>query len=145
VDAPLGSTAPAGHDGGAADEAGAGAIGARLGEAGAGADEWVARLQGAGVPAVRADGIDHLDLMLNPHMQANDLAVEATLDDGTRFHRSSGGVEFGAQPLRIGRPEPLGASTDAVLTELGYAPAAIADLHDRGVTRPVGHGLNPSP
>jgi crotonobetainyl-CoA:carnitine CoA-transferase CaiB-like acyl-CoA transferase len=32
------------------------------------------------------------------------------------------------------RPTPeLGQHTDAILAELGYAPAAIADLHERGI------------
>jgi crotonobetainyl-CoA:carnitine CoA-transferase CaiB-like acyl-CoA transferase len=127
-----------GPDGG--DSARAEALAAKF--AGAGADEWASRLQAAGVPAVRADGIDHLDFMLDdPHMRANDLSIEATLADGTRFHRSSGGVDFGTQPLRIGRPEPLGGSTAAVLAELGYDAETVADLHRRGITRPVGHGL----
>jgi crotonobetainyl-CoA:carnitine CoA-transferase CaiB-like acyl-CoA transferase len=124
----------------AADQARADALATVFARAGAG--EWETRLQTAGVPAVRADGIDHLDFMLNhPHMRANDLAVEATLDDGTRFFRSSGSVEFGTQVLRVGRPEPLGAATERVLVELGYDPEAIAALDRRGVTRPIGHGL----
>jgi crotonobetainyl-CoA:carnitine CoA-transferase CaiB-like acyl-CoA transferase len=142
---PAGALAPAtpgadGDDNGN-DAALAEAIATALGHGGAG--EWAKRLLDAGVPAVRADGIDHLDFMLNdPHMRANDLSVETELADGTRFLRSSGGVELSAHPIRIGRPEPLGASTDAVLTELGYDAAAIADLHTRGITRAVGHGLN---
>lgn len=136
--APLGWAA--GHDVPGAGAELAEAIAAAFGTASA--DEWESRLRAAGVPAVRADGIDHLDFMLNhPHMRANHLAIEETLDHGTRFHRSSGGVEFGAHALRIGRPEPLGASTATVLAELGYDPETIADLHRRGVTRPVGHGL----
>ncbi|MGH9211675.1 MAG: CaiB/BaiF CoA transferase family protein [Acidimicrobiales bacterium] len=138
-DAPLGWAVARGGDDERDDERAA-AIAAML--ATADAAGWESRLQAAGVPAVRADGIDHLDFMLNdPHMRANELAVEATLTDGTRFFRSSGGVEFGAQTLRIGRPEPLGASTDMVLAALGYDVEATADLHRRGVTRAVGHGL----
>jgi crotonobetainyl-CoA:carnitine CoA-transferase CaiB-like acyl-CoA transferase len=135
-DSDTGTATATGTDGERA-EAIAGALG------GAGADEWAARLAAAGVAAVRADGIDHLDFMLHhPHMRANRLSVEATLEDGTRFLRSSGGVDFAAQPLRIGRPEPLGASTGTVLAELGYDPAEIAELHARGITRAVGHHLD---
>jgi crotonobetainyl-CoA:carnitine CoA-transferase CaiB-like acyl-CoA transferase len=106
------------------------------------AREWETVLQAAGVPAARADGIDHLQFMLNhPHMKANGLSVEDELLDGQRFWRSSGSVEFsGAQP-RIEGAQPLGWATDSVLTELGYNQATIDDLREREIIAAIGDGL----
>ncbi|HEX7096037.1 MAG TPA: CoA transferase, partial [Acidimicrobiales bacterium] len=107
------------------------------------ASQWEIRLLAAGVPAVRADGIDLFDFMLNhPHMRENGLSVPARLADGTEFWRSAGCVEFSHLERRLGDPQPLGASTERILRELGYSDAEIADLEARGVTRAIGHGLD---
>src|SRR5207302_8239207 len=85
------------------------------------AAEWERRLQAAGVPAARADGIDHLDFMLNhQHMKDNGLSISDELADGRRFWRSTGGVEFSNSDPCVGTVNPLGWATDAVLTEIGY-------------------------
>ena len=74
--------------------------------------------------------------------RANGLSIESVLPDGTRFRRSAGSVEFSAAPLVHGMPEPLGNSTATILRELGYDEATIAELDARGVTHPIGHGLD---
>lgn len=108
-----------------------------------GADAWEARLTKAGVPAVRADGTEFGHFMLESEQaRANGLSIPSVLPDGTKFWRSAGSVEFSAAPVVHGMPEPLGNSTEAILGELGYDDAAIADLDARGVTHPVGHGLD---
>jgi crotonobetainyl-CoA:carnitine CoA-transferase CaiB-like acyl-CoA transferase len=108
-----------------------------------GADAWEARLAKAGVPAVRADGTVFGQFMLESEQsRANGLSIPSVLPDGTEFWRSAGSVEFSAAPIVHGMPEPLGNSTEAILRELGYDDAAIADLDARGVTHAVGHGLD---
>jgi crotonobetainyl-CoA:carnitine CoA-transferase CaiB-like acyl-CoA transferase len=108
-----------------------------------GADAWEARLAKAGVPAVRADGTVFGSFMLESEQsRANGLSIPSVLPDGTEFWRSAGSVEFSAAPIVHGMPEPLGNSTEAILRELGYDDAAIADLDNRGVTHAVGHGLD---
>jgi crotonobetainyl-CoA:carnitine CoA-transferase CaiB-like acyl-CoA transferase len=43
-------------------------------------------------------------------------------------------IKFREAPCRVRRPAPdLGADTDAVLRELGYAPQEIERLHREGV------------
>ena len=107
-----------------------------------GASSWEARLAKADVAAVRADGIAHGEFMLeHEQSRANGLSIPSMLPDGTSFWRSAGSVEFSESPVAHGMPEPLGNSTARILAELGYSPAAIADLDRRGVTTPVGHGL----
>jgi crotonobetainyl-CoA:carnitine CoA-transferase CaiB-like acyl-CoA transferase len=103
---------------------------------------WEARCRGEGVPAARADGIDHFDFMLNhPHMRANGLSIEDDLPGIGRFWRSAGCAEFSDLETRHGACEPLGASTAKILRELGYDDGAIAALEAGGVTRALGHGL----
>ncbi len=106
------------------------------------ANDWERTLQATGVPAARADGIDHLDFMLNhQHMKDNGLSIEDELVDGRRFWRSTGGVEFSGSEPYVGTVNPLGWATDAVLTEIGYDQATIDDLRARGIILAVGDGL----
>jgi crotonobetainyl-CoA:carnitine CoA-transferase CaiB-like acyl-CoA transferase len=107
------------------------------------AEKWERRCQDAGVPAVRADSIDHGRFLLeHEHARANGIAIDATLADGTAFVRSTGGCTFSDSARVIGEPEPLGHSTHAILRELGYGDDRIADLEARGITAAVGHGLD---
>jgi crotonobetainyl-CoA:carnitine CoA-transferase CaiB-like acyl-CoA transferase len=106
------------------------------------ADELVAVLADVGVPAVRADGISHAEFMLNDaHCRAVGVSVETEQPGLPRYWRAGPAVHFGAAPTPIASSPDLGAQTAAVLTELGYTDADIADLQARGVTRAIGHGL----
>ena len=108
-----------------------------------GADHWEQICLRAGVPAVRADGIDHGQFLLeHEHSRAIGIAVDATLADGTEFVRSTGGCTFANVPRMLGAPEPLGNSTQKILRELGYDDATIVDLESRGITAAIGHGLD---
>lgn len=110
---------------------------------GADAATWEQRLLGAGVAAVRADGIAHGRFMLDSEQsRLNGLSIPAVLPDGTEFWRSAGSVEYSESPRVFGQPEPLGRSTEGILGELGYDEATIRDLASRGVTTAVGHGLD---
>jgi crotonobetainyl-CoA:carnitine CoA-transferase CaiB-like acyl-CoA transferase len=107
------------------------------------ASTWEKRLLDAGVPGVRADGIAHGKFMLESEQsRANGLSIPAVLPDGREFWRSAGSVEFSESPVVRGNPEPLGNSTERILREIGYDDATIAELYERGVTKPVGHGLD---
>ena len=110
--------------------------------AGRPAQEWESPLQAAGAPAVRADGIDHERFMLgHPHCRENRIAVEADQPGTPLSWRSGPVIEFEGAPTPVRPAGELGARTQAVLRELGYAEARIAELAERGVTRAVGHGL----
>jgi crotonobetainyl-CoA:carnitine CoA-transferase CaiB-like acyl-CoA transferase len=104
-------------------------------------DDVVASLRERGVPAVRADGIDHASFMLHdPHCVDVGVAVDARQPGLPLYRRAGPAIRFDAEtPLA---PSPaLGADTAAVLAELGCTDDEIRELDRAGVTRPIGHGL----
>jgi crotonobetainyl-CoA:carnitine CoA-transferase CaiB-like acyl-CoA transferase len=106
------------------------------------ADEWQTRLLAAGVPALRADGIDHAAFMLeHPHCRENGVSVLAEQPGTPLVARAGPVVEFGEHPTPIEPAAELGAHTAEVLRWLGYAEEAIGDLEARGITRAVGNAL----
>jgi crotonobetainyl-CoA:carnitine CoA-transferase CaiB-like acyl-CoA transferase len=106
------------------------------------ADEWEADLLDAGIPAVRADGINHFDFMLrSEHMRANHLSIEDELEGVGTFWRSSGGVEFSDLGGRTDGCVPLGTDTVRVLTEFGYGADELQSLTASGVIEAIGSGL----
>lgn len=107
------------------------------------ADDWEQRLHAAGVPAVRADGIDHQHFMLHhPQMVANGLARDDDIPGVGVVRRSAGGVELSDVATRTGLPAPLGGRTRAILAELGYSEEERDELERRGVTAALGHRLD---
>lgn len=108
-----------------------------------GADTWASKATGSELAIVRADGTDHGRFMLDSEQsRANGLSIPALLPDGREFWRSAGTADFSRSARRLGEPEPLGNSTRRILSEIGYSDELIADLEARGVTAPVGHGLD---
>jgi crotonobetainyl-CoA:carnitine CoA-transferase CaiB-like acyl-CoA transferase len=107
-----------------------------------GASAWQVQLLAAGVPALRADDIDHGEFMLeHPHCRENGVAVLAE-QPGTPLAARAGPVlEFSEHPTPVEPAAELGSHTEAILRFLGYSDAAIADLEARGITRAVGHDL----
>lgn len=106
------------------------------------ADAWQAALLAAGVPAVRADGIDHAAFMLDhPHCRENDIAVLAEQPGTPRSARAGPVYEFSEHPTPIEPSAVLGGETATILRELGRSDAEIAALDARGITRAVGHAL----
>ncbi len=106
------------------------------------ADDWESTLVKAGVPAVRADGINHSDFMLNsPQVRENGMAVEDEIPGIGRFWRSAGCVEFSELSSRMASPIPMGGAASDILSELGYTERQIDELSEKGVTKGVGHGL----
>ncbi|MBY0401528.1 hypothetical protein K2X89_14625, partial [Myxococcota bacterium] len=107
-----------------------------------GADAWQAALLAAGVPALRADGIDHAAFMLeHPHCRANGIAVLAEQPGTPLTARAGPAIEFGEQPTPIEPAAELGGQTEQVLRWLGRSEQEIAQLAERGVTRAVGNAL----
>ena len=99
-------------------------------------------LRSAGVPATRADGVEHGTFMLTePLCRATGVSVETTQGDLPRFWRAGPTVSFSAAPTPLVASPDNGAQTTAVLRELGHDDEFIARLDQLGVTRPVSNGL----
>jgi crotonobetainyl-CoA:carnitine CoA-transferase CaiB-like acyl-CoA transferase len=104
--------------------------------------DLLAALAGAGVPAVRADGIAHGTFMLDDeHARAVGASVRFTQGDLPEFWRAGPAVRFGAAPTPLAFSPDNGDQTAAILRELGHDDAFVARLFEQGVTRPVGNGL----
>ena len=117
-----------------ADEALAGVLSALF--ATGDADEWERVLIAAGIGCVRADGYRSAgDFFLNdPHVQANRWMPEVEHAQWGRYRRWGTTLTCSATPLRPGPGVLAGQHGDAILAELGYDQAAIAELHADGVT-----------
>ena len=95
----------------------------------AGADAWETRLSNAGIGCVRADGGVPGDFWLrNPQVQANGLVLECEHLRYGRYVRHGALLNFSASRMRCGAGTLAGQHTDALLRELGYNEAAIAQL-----------------
>jgi len=97
------------------------------------ADEWLKRLEAAGVPAGRIKTV--AEVCESEHLKARDMIV-------TLPHPSAGSVTVMGIPVKLHAtpgaartaPPRLGEHTDAVLTKLaGLRPAGIARLRREGV------------
>ena len=103
---------------------------------------WQDKLLAAGVPALRADGIDHATFMLeDPHCRANGVSVEAAQPGTPRSSRAGPVIEWSERATPIEPAAILGSHTREILRELGYADTTIDELEAQGVTRALGHGL----
>ncbi len=97
------------------------------------ADEWLKRLEAAGVPAGRIKSV--AEVCESEHLKARGMIVPLA-------HPAAGGIRVMGVPIRLhatpgaaaGPPPVLGQHTDAVLRRvLGLRPAAIARLRADGV------------
>lgn len=94
--------------------------------------EIIARLDGSGLPFAPIGRPE--DMFDDPHLLASGGLENVTLDDGRTTQLPSLPIEMDG--ARVGGPVALrrpGAHTDAVLADLGFDPAAIADLRAKGV------------
>jgi len=94
-------------------------------------ENWIERLNAAGVPCGRVMGLP--EVFADPQVLDQEMLL-------TRHHPGHGDVKmlgfpvkFGEAPCRLRLPAPeLGADTEAVLREFGYSAEAIAGLRRAG-------------
>ncbi len=86
----------------------------------------------AGVPAGKS--YDAADIAQDPHYQARDMILDATLSDGSVVQVPGIVPKLSQTPGQITRPAPeLGQHTAEVLEELGIGAAQQADWKERGI------------
>ena len=87
----------------------------------------------AGVPAGKS--YDAADIANDPHYQARDMILEATLPDGSTVHVPGIVPKLSATPGQINREAPtLGQHTSEILDSLGIDKTKQADWKSRGIT-----------
>ena len=98
------------------------------------ADDVMARLQAAGIPA--ATVFTPWTVTQNPQLQARDFFVTLDHPDAGRHRYAGIPWKMSRTPGRVRMPPPgLGQHSEAILQDdLGLSPDAVADLVARGVT-----------
>ena len=95
-------------------------------------DDWVARLRAADIVAAPINTL--LEASSDPDVVANGYVTEVDYPKhGKRLKVHGSPWHFSATPARFGVAPELGADNEAILTELGYAPAEIHDLRERKI------------
>ncbi len=105
-------------------------INARIGERTV--DEWIERLNRAGVPCGRVMNL--AEVFADPQVLAQDMVLEVEHPDYGPVRMTGFPVKLDQTPAQLRRPSPaLGEHTEAVLEELGCSPQQIAALRERGI------------
>jgi CoA:oxalate CoA-transferase len=95
-------------------------------------DEWVRRLNEAGVPCGRVQNL--AEVFADPQVQAQEMALEVEHPGHGAVRMLGFPVKLSGTPCAVDRPTPdLGADTDEVLRGLGLNDAEIRDLRERSV------------
>src|SRR5437868_4659336 len=98
--------------------------------------EWLDRLTAADVPC--GPVLTRSEMIRHPHVQALELLEEYAHPKAGRLRQSRAAARFSTTPPSIRRGAPaLGEDTEAVLAELGYSAADIAELRDGGAFGPA--------
>ena len=105
------------------------AVEARLAEATT--SVWIERLNAAGVPCGRVMGLP--EVFTDPQVLAQEMVLSQDHPGHGMVRMLGFPIKFAEAPCRLRLPAPeLGADTDAMLAELGYAPGDIARLRAAG-------------
>jgi crotonobetainyl-CoA:carnitine CoA-transferase CaiB-like acyl-CoA transferase len=95
-------------------------------------DDWVARLRAADIVSAPINTL--LEASNDPDVIANGYVAEVDYPKyGKRLKVHGSPWNFSETPAKIGIAPELGADNDAVLAELGYTAADIADLRERKI------------
>jgi len=93
---------------------------------------WIARLNAAGVPCGRVQTL--AEVVHDPQVAAQEMVLDVPHPGHGTVRMTGFPVKLSKTPCRVARPAPdLGADTDAVLREVGYADDAIARLRESGI------------
>lgn len=96
--------------------------------------DWAALLDAAGVPCAPIATVE--EALTSPQAQARDMVVELNHPTVGRLRTVGSPLKLGHTPARLrSAPPVLGQHTDEVLSETGYTPEEIADLHAAGAVR----------
>ena len=93
-------------------------------------DEWLARLDAAGVPAGPVRFVE--ELFEHPQVMQNNLAVDVQHRDLGTVRMAGPLVSFSETHLKAGDLPALGQHTDEALAQLGYPPETIARWREDG-------------
>ena len=96
-------------------------------------DDWVTRLRGADIVAAPINTL--LEASNDPDVVANGYVTEIDYPKyGKRLKVHGSPWHFSETPACIGISPELGADCDEILAGLGYTPAQIEGLRERGIT-----------
>ncbi|WP_329142584.1 CoA transferase [Streptomyces sp. NBC_01456] len=96
--------------------------------------EWAQLLEAAGVPCAPINTVE--EALTSPQATARDMVTALDHSTAGRLRTVGSPLKLSGTPTRIRTAPPvLGQHTDEVLTETGYSPAEIAELHAAGAVR----------
>jgi CoA:oxalate CoA-transferase len=94
-------------------------------------EHWIARLNAAGVPCDRVKNL--AEVFADPQTLDQEMVLSVDHPGHGEVKMLGFPIKFADEPCRIRRPAPdLGADTDAILAQMGYAPGEIARLREAG-------------
>jgi crotonobetainyl-CoA:carnitine CoA-transferase CaiB-like acyl-CoA transferase len=95
-------------------------------------DDWVARLRAADIVSAPINTL--LEASNDPDVLANGYVTEIDYPKhGKRLKVHGSPWHFSETPAKVGVAPELGSHNDEALADLGYSPAQIRDLRERGI------------
>lgn len=96
-------------------------------------DEWMARLEAAGVPC--APVLTRKEIPDHPQIKASEILLELEHPQAGPLRQARAAARFDKTPPKVRRMAPLlGQHTEEIMIELGYGSAEIATLREASVT-----------